>query len=146
MKNHKEPLIIGFYGESHTGKTSLIERIIRKLNDEGYKIATIKKTNINMSIDSKGKDTARLSKAGARLVVFASPIETSYLIKEENKTQDIIKHIEQLGQFDFIFIEGANERQIKKIRLGNMEERENTIFTYNGEFEKLVEMMKANEF
>ena len=36
------PITIGFYGESNSGKTSLIIKIIKYLKNMGYKIATIK--------------------------------------------------------------------------------------------------------
>ena len=146
MINLKEPIVIGFYGKSESGKTFLIERIIRKLSDDGYRIASIKKTNKKISIDNEGKDTSRFGKAGAGLVVLASPVEISYLVKEENEINNIIQHIKQLGKYNFIFIEGANEKQIRKIRLGNIQERENTMFTYDGDLKKLIKMIKNIEF
>ena len=37
--------VIGFYGKSDSGKTSLIEKIIKRLNSKGLKVATIKSTD-----------------------------------------------------------------------------------------------------
>ena len=134
-----KPFIIGFYGESRSGKTTLVERITEQLTQEGHKIAVIKISNQKLSLDTKGKDTSRYGRAGAKLVVLSSEIETIYLVKNQLKSEQIIANIQQLGDFDFIFIEGANENNIAKIRLGGIKERENTIFTYDGDYEKLLE-------
>jgi len=79
----KHPAVFGFYGESNTGKTSLIEGVISKLTEEGYKIATVKITNKKISLDSNGKDTWRHSQAGSKLVILSSPIETDFLFKNK---------------------------------------------------------------
>jgi molybdopterin-guanine dinucleotide biosynthesis protein MobB len=134
--------VIGFYGKSGSGKTSLIENLIKKLNSEGLKVATIKTTNKKISIDTQGKDTLKYNKAGSRVVVFSSPIETDFLVKEKLLTDDILKQIKFLDAFDIILIEGANDPDIPKIRLGDIEERENTIHHYTGDFEKVMELIK----
>ena len=140
MKN--EPLVLGFYGSSDSGKTTLVERLILELTREGNQVAAVKKTAQPISIDSAGKDTNRYAQAGAKLVVFSTQVETAFLVKENNKESEIIARTRLLGLFDFIFIEGANEKQTPKIRLGNIKERENTLFTYNGNFEHLLEKIK----
>jgi molybdopterin-guanine dinucleotide biosynthesis protein B len=66
----KKPAVIGFYGESKTGKTTLIIEIIKRLTNEGLKVATVKITDKNIGIDTEGKDTWKYSKAGSELVVF----------------------------------------------------------------------------
>ena len=85
------PAIFGFYGSSNTGKTTLIVKIIEKLAKEGYKVATIKKTDKKIGIDKKEKDTWKHGQAGAKLVVFSSPCETDFIVKENMKTKDIIQ-------------------------------------------------------
>jgi molybdopterin-guanine dinucleotide biosynthesis protein B len=144
MNSKNKSIIYGFYGESDSGKTTLVERLIFTLTREGYRIAAVKKTNQSISIDSAGKDTNRYSQAGANLVVFSTQIETAFLVKENICEKEIIAYIQHLGNFDFIFVEGANEKHIPKIRLGNITERENTLFTYAGNFEDLRDRIKNN--
>ena len=142
MNSNSKSIILGFYGESDSGKTTLVERLISALTKEGYHIAAVKKTNQGMSIDSAGKDTHRYEQAGATLVVFSTPIETAFLVKAKTSEEDIIANIQHFRYFDFIFVEGANEKLIPKIRLGNITERENTLFTYDGNFENLLDIIK----
>jgi molybdopterin-guanine dinucleotide biosynthesis protein B len=142
MTINKIPLVLGFYGESDSGKTTLVERLILELTREGNRVAAVKRTDQPISIDSSGKDTNRYAQAGAQLVVFSTQVETAFLVKEKNDEAEIIAKTQFLGVFDFIFVEGANEKQTPKIRLGNIAERENTLFAYDGNFEKLLENIK----
>ena len=78
-----KPFVIGFYGESDSGKTTLIVDIISSLTKEKYNVASVKTTDKNIGIDSEGKDTWKHTSAGAQLVVFSSDCETDYLIKRK---------------------------------------------------------------
>ena len=138
----KNPAVFGFYGESDSGKTSLIEKLIKRLTNDGYKIATVKITDKKIGIDTEGKDTWKQSQAGSKLVVFSSPVETDYMLKENQNIDEILQHISHLGEFDIMLVEGANDKTTPKIRIGNIPERDNTIFTYKGDFEGLVDIIK----
>jgi len=138
----KLPIIFGFYGESNSGKTSLIIKIVKKLGDEGYKIAAVKITDKKISIDIKGKDTWKYDRAGSKLTVLSSPIETDYMLKEDKSMAEIIQYIRELGEYDLILVEGAHDKNIPKIRIGKIPERENTLLTYNGDFEAIVSLIK----
>lgn len=138
----KHPAVFGFYGESNTGKTSLIESIISKLTKEGYKIATVKITDKKIGIDSNGKDTWRHSQAGSKLVILSSPIETDFLFKNKQNINEIFQNINKFGEYDLVIVEGANDKLTRKIRMGNIPERENTILTYDGDFKGLINTIK----
>jgi len=138
----KKPAIIGFYGESNTGKTTLLADLIKQLKSESYNVATVKITDKNISIDKEGKDTWKHAEAGSRLVVFKTPIETDYIVKQSQTEKEIVDQIEQIGTYDIILIEGSKEKEIPKIRIGNIDERENTIFTYSNDFQKLMDFIK----
>ena len=138
----KKPKILGFYGKSNIGKTSLIIKLINRLSTDGLNIATVKITDKNIELDSKGKDTWRHSEAGSNLVVLSSANETDYLVKKKQTINDIIENISNIGHFDIILVEGANDKETPKIRLGKIKQRVNTVFTYDGDFEKLLEFVK----
>lgn len=138
----KHPAVFGFYGKSDTGKTTLIIDIIKHLTDEGFNVATVKLTDKNISIDTEGKDTWKHNKAGSKLTVLSSLSETDFLLKQNKKLDEILNHISELGDYDIILIEGANDKNTPKIRLGDIKERNNTILTYKGDFKGLIEIMK----
>lgn len=137
-----KPFVLGFYGESDSGKTTLIVDIISRLTKEGYTVASIKITNKEISIDSEGKDTWKHAYAGSNLVVFSTDIETDFLLKQKMYGVELVDVINQLGSYNIIIIEGANDEQIPKIRLGEIKERKNTFINYKGDFEKLIIYIK----
>lgn len=138
----KDPCIFGIYGKSGTGKTNLIENLIQMLTKDGFKIATIKKSNKKIRIDEKGKDTWKHSSAGANLVVLSSKIETDFIFNEKIPTDNIVQIISEIDIFDLILIEGASSPNIPKIRLGDIEIRENTICDFNNNIDEILAMLK----
>lgn len=138
----KNPTVLGFYGESDTGKTTLITKIIERLVAEGLTVATVKITDKEIGMDAKGKDTWRHSEAGSKLVVLSSPIETDFILKERKSINEVIQHINWLGEYDVILVEGAKDSDIPKIRIGDTPERENTILTYKDDFEEIIKTIK----
>jgi molybdopterin-guanine dinucleotide biosynthesis protein MobB len=139
----KNKVIFGVYGISNSGKTTLIEKLITELTKDGYKLATIKVTNKKLGIDEKGKDTWKHSRAGAKLVVLSSQSETDILLKKELEESDIVDIISKIDGFDVLIIEGSKDKNIPKIRIGNIEMRENTIFDYKDNFEEILKFIKA---
>lgn len=142
--NHS--IVIGFYGYSNSGKTTLLERLIYELSKEGYQVAAVKRTNKQIHFDKEGKDTRRFALAGANPVVFSSPLETIVVNCNKWHENQIIQELEIAYKPDFIFIEGSREANIQKIRIGEHELRENTILTYNGNFEFLLDFLKNKLF
>ena len=136
------PSIIGFYGESNTGKTTLIVKIINRLSKDGFNVASVKISNKKISIDSEGKDTWKHAEAGSKLVVFSSENETDFLLKRKISNNEIVDNIKRLGNYDIILVEGANDENIPKIRMGEIKERKNTIFTYDDDFGELINFIK----
>src|SRR4030042_130363 len=136
------PIVIGFYGKSNMGKTSLIIRLIQKLSQEGYKIASIKQTKKPIGVDCIGKDTWKHADAGAELVVFSSPVETDFLLKKKLTSEDILQQIATMDSYDCILVEGATDPHIPKIRIGNIKKRLNTIGEYQGDFNALHALVK----
>ena len=117
--------------------------IIKHLSNEGFKIATIKISDKKFGIDTIGKDTWKHGEAGASLVVLSTSIETDFLLKRFEDILVIIDIINKLGKYDLIIVEGANDKYTPKIRIGDIEKRDNTIFTYSGDFNEIIELIKT---
>jgi molybdopterin-guanine dinucleotide biosynthesis adapter protein len=135
----KKPIVIGFYGYSNSGKTTLIERLIRVLIGKSMKVAAIKQSGHPVSMDSDGKDTYRYTKAGADPVVLSTSIETTIKFNNSLEICEIIEMLRKYSEPDVILVESARDAEIRKIRIGDIKLRENTFWTYNGNFEDLLE-------
>ena len=133
--------IIGFYGYSNTGKTTVIEYLIEQLENKGFNTAVVKITDKPISIDKEGKDTWRYGERGAKIISMSSLIETSFILKYKEDISSIVDHIEHLGDVDVILVEGANDPLIKKIRFGDISIRSNTVLTYTGDNEKIFKFI-----
>jgi molybdopterin-guanine dinucleotide biosynthesis protein B len=136
-----EPVIIGFYGYSKSGKTKLISELISYFSKENYNIACIKQTNKFYDVDKKGKDTYRFAIEGSNFIVFMTRKHTSFIIRKEMKINDVIEYIMNYSNLDLIFIEGAKDYFIPKIRIGEKPLIENTILDYNNDINKIISII-----
>lgn len=136
------PTILGIYGQSDSGKTTLIEHLASHLTKEGYKVAAVKQTNKTISLDVMNKDTWRYREAGAELVVFSSKYETDFLLYKKSNFAEIIKRISSFGYYDVILVEGATDENIPKIQLGVGKKRSNTIVSYKGNIKEILSLIK----
>ncbi|WP_300258746.1 molybdopterin-guanine dinucleotide biosynthesis protein B [Clostridium sp.] len=101
---------------SNTGKTVLIEGLIKELKNRGYTVATIKHDVHGFDIDKEGKDTWRHRKAGAEVVIISSSKRMALIreVQEEISLEELIKQVED---FDFIIIEGYKKSDYRKLEI-----------------------------
>ncbi len=123
--------VFGISGGSDTGKTERICRTVEALSEKGYKVATIKHTREDFTLDEEGKDTWKHSGAGADLVVFSTPIETDFLLQRPLALENLLEKICALGKYDVVLIEGMKDEDIPT--LGS---EEDTVESIEEEIEK----------
>ena len=102
------PQIIKFIGFSGSGKTTLIEKIVKKLSDEGVRVATVKHDVHGLDIDKEGKDSYRYSEAGAKISVVSSNDMTVFKIHDELNLNNILSKVSNV---DIIIIEGYSNEE-----------------------------------
>jgi molybdopterin-guanine dinucleotide biosynthesis protein B len=104
----KAVAVVGF---KKSGKTMVVEGLVRELTGRGYRVGTIKHIREKkFSIDVPGKDTWRHGQAGARVVVSMSPREVAVITKRSAKPVEVMRTLQWL---DFIIVEGF--RKVKGI-------------------------------
>lgn len=103
-------------GCSNTGKTVLIEGLIKELKKRGKSVATIKHDVHGFDIDKEGKDTWRHRKAGAEAVIISSKKRMA-LIREVEEEIPLEELIDEVKDFDFIIIEGYKKSPYKKLEV-----------------------------
>ena len=65
--------MISVVGTSDSGKTTLLEKVVKELSSRGWRIATIKHDVHGFEIDHEGKDSWRHKRAGAHMTIISSP-------------------------------------------------------------------------
>lgn len=137
------PLVIGFYGYSDSGKTTILQSVIDYFSKDGFKIAALKITPHDFSLDTPGKDTWKFSQSGAKLVAFNTALENSIIYKEQLPIIKVIDLIASIDDFDIIFVEGSMNASYPQIRVGLKKPlQEHTVFTYDGDINKLISFIK----
>jgi molybdopterin-guanine dinucleotide biosynthesis protein MobB len=112
--------LLGFAAFSGTGKTTLLEKLIPILVENGLRVALIKHSHHDIEMDKPGKDSYRLRKAGASQVVL-SGTQRSILFCEykeigESKLSDQLALL-QTDKLDLVLVEGYRDEQFPKIEL-----------------------------
>jgi molybdopterin-guanine dinucleotide biosynthesis protein B len=98
--------VISFVGRHNSGKTTVLEKVIRGLKERGYKVAVIKHHKGDFDLDIQGKDTWRLAQAGSDVVVISSPQKTAIIRQhDEELSLDCIKEMVWDGM-DIVISEG----------------------------------------
>lgn len=141
-KHAREPRLLGFYGRSNSGKTTLVERLVGDLASAGWRVAAVKVSEQAVSMDQPGKDSWRYAQAGARAVALAAQGETGILVRGEMDMRRLLEALALLGQPQLILVEGAREDFIPKVRLGEIELRANTLRDYDGDYAVLLDWIK----
>jgi len=59
--------IISIVGKSESGKTTLLEGLVRGLKQRGYRVAVVKHANEDFEIDTPNKDSWRFAQAGSEV-------------------------------------------------------------------------------
>ncbi|RBI58528.1 molybdopterin-guanine dinucleotide biosynthesis protein B [halophilic archaeon] len=121
--------VIGVVGYSNSGKTTLVEHLIPRLNQRGC-VATVKSIHHDIDFDEKGKDTYRHRMAGAQQVtgvmrtksfqINTSGKGTSTGTHRENTVLvDLLDDLADNG-FKYVVIEGFKQSAIPKLIVGDI--------------------------
>ncbi len=109
-------------GKKDSGKTTVVERLIKELVEKGYKVASVKHTRGDHSMDRSDTDTWRHGRSGAGLVVFSSPIETTLKINKRHDASSILELVNRLGEYDVVIIEGMKDEDLPSLDTSKIEE------------------------
>jgi len=112
--------ILAIVGWSGTGKTTLLQQVIPILGDKGIRAGLIKHTHHQMDVDTPGKDSYLLRKAGARQVIVASSERWALMCETPEKQSINLPYL--LSRMDHatlevVLVEGFKDEPVPKIVL-----------------------------
>jgi molybdopterin-guanine dinucleotide biosynthesis protein MobB len=117
---------ISFVAKSGTGKTTLLEKVIGELKNRGYKVGVIKHDAHQFDIDHPGKDSYRLTAAGADTMLISSPAKLA-LVKRHPASPSLDELLETyFTDVDLVVTEGFKKSGLPKIEL-HRKERSSTL-------------------
>jgi len=115
------PPIVSIVGKSKSGKTTLMEGLIRELKSRGCRVGTIKHTPQGMAFDVPDKDSWRHIQAGSEVTAISSP-DKVVLIKPITPVLTIDEIARLIGEdCDIILAEGFKQGSAPKIEVHRRE-------------------------
>ena len=97
---------------SGTGKTTLLEKLIPEFKRRGLRVAVVKHDAHEFEIDHEGKDSWRMTKAGADVTVVACASHAAIM---ENRYVDTETLLSRITDVDLILTEGFKHGNYPKI-------------------------------
>ncbi len=105
---------------SGTGKTTLLKRLIPQLCASGIRPGLIKHTHHNMDVDTPGKDSYELRKAGAAQTLVASQQRWALMTETPEEPElDLAYLVSRMdaSALDMVLVEGFKHEAVPKIVL-----------------------------
>ena len=125
---------VSFVAKSGTGKTTLLEKVIARLKERGYKVGVIKHDAHRFDIDHPGKDSHRLTAAGADTMLISSP-EKLAIVKKHAASPPIEELIATyFNDVDIVLTEGFKKSSMQKIEI-NRKERSTALLCRGEEYD-----------
>ena len=117
MPSIKPPLFVSVVGTSGSGKTATIVYLTAELTKLGFRVGVAKHIHREgFTIDTEGKDTWKHAKAGAKIVIGASPNELAIITKTvEEANFEQICEIFRAQDLDLVLLEGFSTARKGKI-------------------------------
>ena len=104
-------IAVAFTGPSNSGKTTVIEKIAKKMINR-YKVLIVKNDPKDKArFDIEGKDSFKFFQTGAEVVV-TSPTKTTYFSHRKKDIEDIIKMVDD---FEIMLVEGLKTLPLPRI-------------------------------
>lgn len=116
MKNL--PPAVSFVAKSGTGKTTLLEKVFAELARRGWRVGAVKHDAHSFEIDHEGKDSWRLTRAGASPMVISSKEKLAVVqdgLQGEIPLDEII--VRFMGGVDLVVTEGYKTGHLPKIEV-----------------------------
>lgn len=112
--------LLGIVAFSGTGKTTLLKQLIPYLNTHGIRVGLIKHTHHDVDVDTPGKDSFELRKAGAHQTMVASQQRWALMTETPSANSLDLHYLASRfdgSSLDMILVEGFKHEEIDKIVL-----------------------------
>ena len=115
MDSEKKNRIVLIVGKSNSGKTTLMEKLIRALTARGFRVGSVKHTHHDIDFDKPGKDSWRHKHAGAVASLVMTDTKVALVKKDTRPAEE--KIFDYLDDVDLILGEGFKTFTLPKIEI-----------------------------
>lgn len=118
--------LITIVGNSNSGKTTHLTKLIAELKIRGYLVGTMKHASHGFEMDHKGKDSYLHKQAGASMTLVSSPGRIGIVKDEASDHLDDLRFY--FKDVDIILCEGFKRENYPKIEIFRKDIHEEPIF------------------
>ena len=141
-----KPPTLSLVAKSGTGKTTLAEKLIAELKRRGYRVGALKHDAHRFDIDLEGKDSWRLTQAGADTMLISSKAKLA-MVKmnpdgQEPDLADVVNHY--FSDVDIVITEGFKKSAMPKIEV-HRKERSNALICRGKEYDDTLIAVASND-
>ena len=124
----KAQKILGIVGWKNSGKTTLVEALVREMTARGLRVSTVKHAHHAFDVDVPGKDSHRHREAGAHEVIVASGQRWALMHELRGAPEPPVEElIAKLAPCDLVLVEGFKRGTHPKIEVARFEREEGLI-------------------
>jgi molybdopterin-guanine dinucleotide biosynthesis protein B len=119
--------LLGIAGYKNSGKTTLVERLVRELCARGYRVSTVKHAHHGFDVDQEGRDSWRHRQAGASEVAVVSAKRWALVHELKGEPEPRLEEIlAKMAPCDLILTEGYKAEghakiEVRDVALGHPE-------------------------
>ena len=114
------PKVLGFAAWSGTGKTTLLRQVIPALRARGMRLGVVKHAHHGFDVDTPGKDSFELRRAGAERVLVGSRARWALMVETDSDEEPTLATLlprMPCDTLDLILVEGFKHERFPKIEL-----------------------------
>jgi molybdopterin-guanine dinucleotide biosynthesis protein B len=122
--------VFGVTGWKNSGKTTLVEALVRELTTRGWQVATVKHAHHDFDIDKEGTDSFRHRKAGAKEVAIVSGRRWALMHELGEEDEPTLEEVlSRLSPADLVLVEGYKRGSHQKIEARRLVAKDRTPLT-----------------
>ena len=111
------PPALSIVAPSGTGKTTLLEKLLTEFRARGLRVGAIKHDAHRFDIDHPGKDSWRLTRAGAEVMVISSKDQTAVVRQHPENEPNLVELLAYCSGLDLVLTEGFKRHPLPKIEV-----------------------------
>ena len=117
--------VVGIIGWKNSGKTFLAQKIIKKLNEKGLSVSSIKRAHHDFDIDKPDTDSYLHRKSGSKQVIISSAKRWAKITElDGEKEKKLSELLNELKKPDIVIVEGFKHETHPKIEIINTSKSE----------------------
>jgi molybdopterin-guanine dinucleotide biosynthesis protein MobB len=135
---------VSFVAKSGTGKTTLLEKVIAILKGRGWRVGVIKHDAHRFDIDHPGKDSYRLTAAGADTMLITSK-EKLAVVRKHDASPPLVELIATyFRDIDIVLTEGFKLGDLPKVEV-HRHERSSTLLCRGEQHDRTLIAVASDE-